>query len=278
MQNAHYADSPFEKGVGFSFSILHCHFSFDSVESPTGLIFTFSIMSYLSWDQKTITDFSSDNIANMYDRGYVFTRLGRGIMVQTRSVRINLAEFTLTSENRRILKKTDELKSRAVALPLKEYDYKLGKLAKDFYETKFGAGIMSAQKVKEMLTDAINSNFNMLLVYFKAKVQRWLEKNQANQESSKVQPPPFGYAICYSNKSLLYYSYPFYSLEKAPKDMGIGMMIRAIEYAKESGLEYAYLGSIQNSAGLYKLQFKGSEWFDGTKWRNDAVEVEGVGY
>ena len=55
----------------------------------------------------------------MYDNGYAFTRLGRGVMVQTRSVRIDLAKFSLTSENRRILKKNERLKSEAVPLPLK---------------------------------------------------------------------------------------------------------------------------------------------------------------
>jgi len=41
----------------------------------------------------------------MYDHGYVFTRIGKGVMHQTRSVRVDLAKFELTSENRRVLKK-----------------------------------------------------------------------------------------------------------------------------------------------------------------------------
>ena len=39
----------------------------------------------------------------------------------------------------------------------------IGKLAKDFYETKFGPGTMSAAKVKELLTDEKGSNFDTLL-------------------------------------------------------------------------------------------------------------------
>jgi arginyl-tRNA--protein-N-Asp/Glu arginylyltransferase len=209
-------------------------------------------MKYLHWDEQTITDFSPENIASMYDRGYVFTRIGKGVMHQTRSVRINLNEFELSSENRRILKKTDGLCLIDYTLPLKEYDYKIGKLAKDFYDTKFEPGIMSAQKVKEMITDVSKSNFNRLLAFEPIEADRQL-----------------GNVICYANDSMLHYSYPFYDLNSSAKDMGLGMMIRAIDHAKKSGMKYFYLGSLQRPGDVYKLQFKGLEWFGGNEWTAD---------
>jgi arginine-tRNA-protein transferase len=212
---------------------------------------------YLSWDQVTITDFSTDSIARMYEKGYVLTRIGKGVMVQTRSVRIKLSDFSLSSENRRILKKTDGLKVESVSLPFQNYDYTIGKIAKDFYDTKFGTGTMSAQKIKEMLTSPDTSNFNALLLYTDAVAT-------------------VGYAISYQSPELLHYSYPFYDLPKSSKDMGLGMMIRAIELAKLSGLTYMYLGSLQNHAGLYKLQFSGLEWFDGAAWSTDLEKVKKI--
>src|SRR3989344_4146668 len=110
-------------------------------------------MTYLHWNEKTITDFSDKSITEMYDRGYVFTRIGKGIMHQTRSVRIDLAKFASSSENRRILKKVDNIAMQEVILPYVDYHWSLGKLAQYFYEKKFGHGVMSALKVKEMLTD-----------------------------------------------------------------------------------------------------------------------------
>jgi arginyl-tRNA--protein-N-Asp/Glu arginylyltransferase len=193
----------------------------------------------------------------MYNRGFLFTRLGKGMMQQTRSIRIDLSKFELTSENRRILKKTDGLNSEAKALPLKDYDFRIGKLAKDFYATKFGEGTMSAQKIKEMLTSADKSNFNSLLVYSTNNVF-------------------VGYAICYVSRELLHYTYPFYDLAKAPKDIGLGMMIRAIVNAKQGGVKYAYLGSLQNKASLYKVQFEGLEWFDGEKWQTDLEIIKKI--
>ncbi len=207
-------------------------------------------MPYLHWDQQIVTDSSSENITAFYDRGYVFTRLSKGAMQQTRSCRIDLSRFELSSENRRVLKKTPDISLRAEALPYSAYDFKIGKLAKDFYTAKFGDKVMSAQKIKEMLGDGNRSNFNRLLVYMNGF-------------------GPLGYAICYENSDILHYSYPFYDLAQAPRDMGLGMMIRAIEYAQAQGLKYVYLGSLQRPGDSYKLQFAGLEWFDGQAWQTD---------
>jgi len=227
-------------------------------------------MEYLHWDEQTITDFSDASVATMYDRGYVFTRKGKGIMQQTRLCRIDLAKFELSSENRRILKKTAEMSMKEEPLPYSSYDFKVGKLAKDFYDEKFGAGIMSAQKIKEMMTDAAASNFNILLAYDIYAIDSPAESTGLGQNGR------VGFAICHKNHSLLHYSYPFYDLKAAPKDMGLGMMIRAIEHAKERGLRYIYLGSLQRPTDTYKLQFSGLEWFDGAKWQTDVESLKAI--
>ncbi len=221
-------------------------------------------MNYLSWNQHAITDFSPKAVNEMYEKGYVFTRLGRGVMQQTRSVRVDLSKFALSSENRRILKKVPNVSLQSTKVPIVDYSYPLGKLAKDFYDTKFGPGIMSAQKIKEMLTDPSKSNFNCLLKFAPAD-----------------RSTTHGYTICYENESLLHYSYPFYDLKESSKDMGLGMMIRAIEWAKAEGKKFVYLGSLQRPSDTYKLQFEGLEWFDGGPngtgaWKTDFEEAKKI--
>ncbi|MBU6427135.1 hypothetical protein KGQ27_02750 [Patescibacteria group bacterium] len=225
-------------------------------------------MPYLKWDEKIITDFSEPNVAGMYSRGYLFTRLGKGIMDQTRSARIDLSKFELTSENRRILKKVGDIKPKKVSLPMppEKYDWKIAKMAKDFYDTKFGPGIMSAQKIKEMITDETKSNFNRLLTYSTA----------VRLQSTEVVPQHVGYAIVYSVASFMHYSYPFYDLNASPKDIGLGMMIMAIQHAKDVGKNFFYMGSLQRPSDTYKLQFHGIEWFDGKKWSGDIEEVKRI--
>ena len=210
---------------------------------------------YLKWNEQTIQDFSNENINSLYNQGYVFTRVEKGYMNQTRSLRIDLSKFELSSENRRVLRKAENLKLETKDLPLIDYHWSLGKLAKDFYDTKFGDGVFSANKVKEILTT--EQNFNKLFVY-------------------KVEEEKIGYTICFESEEMLHYSYPFYNLE--PKNLkpnlGMSMMLSAIVYAKENNKKYIYLGSFQRPTDTYKLQFKGLEWFDGEKWSDDLEKLK----
>ncbi len=212
-------------------------------------------MPYLNWDTKIIGDFSPENIEKMYDAGYVFTRVGRGVMNKTRSFRVDLSKFETTSENRRIAKKSENLSLKAASLPYEKYDWDIGKLAKDFYEKRDAT--FSANKIKEMLTDSSKSNFNKLLVYSESKKQ-------------------IGYAICFETKNVSHYSYPFYAENPAEPSRGLGMMIIALERAKVLGKKYIYLGSLQRPSDTYKLQFKGGEWFDGGKWRTETEPLKGI--
>lgn len=211
---------------------------------------------YLSWDNKRISDFSEKNISDLYEQGFVFTRLGKGEMIQTRSVRIDLRFFKLSSENKRVLKKTENVILETVSLPHPTYNWKIHKLGFNFYTKKFGEKTFSANKIKELLTSD-KSNYNLLLVY-------------------KLGDNPIGYCICYQNKNLLHYSYPFYELESEIKNLGIGMMTKAIVWAKEQGKKYIYLGSAQNPTAMYKTQFSGFEWFNGKSWIKNKNELKEI--
>ncbi len=250
---------------------------------------------YLKFNQKIITDFSDNNITSLYNEGYVFTRVDKGIMNQTRSLRINLSKFELSSENKRILKKTENLQLETISLPYSNYNWQIGKLAKDFYETKFGKGIFSANKIKELLTDKEKSNFNLLLMYQTPPLNLPLKDGETANNcpilSEEGRGEVLGYAICRETNELLHYSYPFYSLLASPKttsegglhtpyslgkNTGLGMMIRAIVWAKESGKKYVYLGSASRPTDTYKLQFKGVEWFDENKWSDDFEKLKNI--
>lgn len=214
-------------------------------------------MSYFSWQTKVISDFADTYINTLYNEGFVFGRNGRGAMSQTRSLRIDLSKFELSSENRRVLKKTDGLILQPHSLPYTNYHWSIGKLAKDFYDTKFGDGTFSANKVKELLADSNKSNYNTLLTY---------------SDTEKI----VGYCICKETNELIHYCYPFYNLESSLPNLGLGMMLRAIVWAKENGKKYIYLGSFQRPTDTYKLQFEGLEWFDGKEWQTDTDKLKSV--
>ena len=202
----------------------------------------------LKWKEEKLENDSLETIARMYDNGFLFTRIDKGVMHQTRSCRIDLEKFELGSENRRILKKGQNIVMAEHPIPYADYSWQIGKMAKDFYDVKAHGGF-SANKIKKIL--ATDHNFNTLFSY-----------------------SDLGYAICYKNHSLLHYSYPFYDTAKAPKDMGLIMMTKAISEAQSLGLQYIYLGSLQRPNDVYKLQFSGIEWFDSEKWQNDLEKVK----
>lgn len=213
---------------------------------------------YLKWQQKTITNFSDANVNKLYDNGFLFDRTGLGVMHQTRIVRIDLAKFELTSENRRILRKTEELEIAFSHLPYSSYHWSIAKLGTDFYSKKFGEKTFSANKIKELLTEE-KSNFNNLLIY------RCMEDVL-----------PCGYCISRNTDEFLHYCYPFYNLDSEIPNLGIGMMLKAIVWAKENGKKYVYLGSAQRPKDTYKLQFEGLEWFDGRVWKTDLEELKTI--
>ncbi len=201
---------------------------------------------YLKWSEQVITDFSFANLNALYNQGWLFGRTEKGYMYETRSLRVDLSKFELSSENRRILRKNEDVSLLSYTLPYEKYSWEIGKLGKNFYTTKFGDGTFSANKIKELLTST-NSNFNRLLVY------------TLNNEA-------IGYAICLETNGILHYSYPFYNLGNDLPNLGIGMMTKAIVWAKENNKKYVYLGSVKDQAALYKLQFSGLEWWDKQTW------------
>jgi len=242
--------------------------------------------SYLIWNKQTISDFSDTNINSLYNEGFLFTRIALGDIYQTRSLRIDLNKFKLTSENKRILKKTENLSLTSYELPVTNYDWRIGKLGKDFYSTKFGDGTFSANKIKELLTT--KHNFNELFQYVFPSLDKEGRTRSVGAVESDSTPPRLplskgrnqivGYAICFENKEILHYCYPFYDLKpetyKLIPNIGMGMMLRTIVYTKEQGKKYVYLGSVKDEAGKYKLQFEGLEWFDGKTWKTDLEELK----
>ncbi|MFH1789725.1 MAG: hypothetical protein ABH832_01515 [bacterium] len=219
---------------------------------------------YLKWKTKKIDDFSDKNIEQMYDFGFLFGRNGRGQMYQSRSVRIDLNQFSLSSENRRVIKKNENLQMMAIPLPFDAYHWSIHKMGSTFYSSKFGAGVFTANKIKELMTDKDKSNFNIALEY----------KMSSNDQHSNE--PTIGYCICLETENLLHYSYPFYNLNNSIGNIGMGMMLKAILYALKHKKRHIYIGTASRPTDSYKLQFSWLEWFDGEKWNNNIEAIKKI--
>lgn len=212
---------------------------------------------YYFTDQKTISDFSVENIENHYNKGYVFTRLAKGTMNQTRSIRIDLSKFELSSENRRVLRHVEGLEVTKLEVPIKfeDYDWEIAKLAKDFYTEKFGSKTFTANKAKELLTNPFKSNYNVTLKY-------------------TLGVENVGYAIAFETLNIFHYAHPFYYYKKFNNNFGMGMLLLAIILAKKENKQYFYIGSASKPEDKYKFQFKGLEWYDWNIWSTDIEKLK----
>lgn len=238
---------------------------------------------YLSYDQLTLSDLSENSITQKYNEGYVFTRIGKGVMYKTRSLRINLNNFEFNSENRRVLNKNSNLvlKYADLPIPLDKYDWKIHSLGSKYYSTKFGKDVFSASKIKELFTNISTSNFNLSFIYLLNNILRvnpfnetmlGTDYNTVIHNMNEDIKDPIGYCLCYMNSSILHYSYPFYDLTiTKDQNLGMGMMLKAIDYSLKNNLEYIYLGSVSTLESKYKLQFNNLEWFDikTNSWNTD---------
>jgi arginine-tRNA-protein transferase len=189
-----------------------------------------------------------------YSAGFLASRLGKGVYYMARSLRVDLSKWVLTSENRRVLRKMDNLHMlNPVKMQRNTFNPELSMMAKHFYRTKTGEKIFSPRVIKRMFDE---ESFSHYIPFF------------LNEKT-------VGYCIVNMSDSLMHYAYPFYNIDIDLKDLGMAMMINAIKFAQSSGLQYVYLGTIYGG-GRYKLQFKGLEWWNGSMWLNDISKLKEI--
>lgn len=207
-----------------------------------------------------------DLVETIYNCGFLPIRHLPNIFYLSRSLRVNLSGFTLSSENRRILGKTEEFEADLVPLTDFNYTPSVQKMCKDYAQEKIGPGVFSSQSIKNIFTAGV---YNYVFVF----------KKIAN--SSMV-----GYAICYISSNLVQYAHCFYKVDYINQNLGARMMLQAIIWAKKSNKKYVYLGTGYQKESLYKTEFKGIEFFNGFRWSDNLSELkklilgfgEGEGY
>lgn len=248
-------------------------------------------------------------VGKLYERGYLPAFLPpakdmRLFYLAPRSLRVNLKKFELSSENRRILKKTsrfDHVIYHVGAIhksSFRRFEYdpiRVGKFCKDYFDEKFGRGVMSVSRIKRIFSAPMTTN---VWVYYVAADQSIHLKNFSRAASRRIdtlQREKFyksssvysasshldkrgsgrvGYVTCYIDNDIFNYTFAFYDLNYYKDNLGIRMMLDSVMWAKENGKNYIYLGSVRDSSGLYKTQFRGWEYFDGSEWSVDKDELK----
>ncbi|PJC76078.1 hypothetical protein CO010_03665 [Candidatus Shapirobacteria bacterium CG_4_8_14_3_um_filter_39_11] len=190
----------------------------------------------------------------IYQSGFLPMRHLPHVYYLSRSLRVNLERFDLTSENRRILNKTVDFE--ADLIPLSDFDYTpaVQKMCKDYAGKKIGRGVFSSQSIKNIFKNGV---FNYVFVFKKT-----------------VDQSEVGYAVCFIGGNLIQYAHSFYKSDYISQNLGARMMLQAVIWAKQNQKKYAYLGTCYQKESLYKTEFKGVEFFNGFRWNDNLPELK----
>jgi arginyl-tRNA--protein-N-Asp/Glu arginylyltransferase len=172
-----------------------------------------------------------------------------------RQVRVNLSRFEPSSENRRILRKGESINVELVPRDKFEYTLARREFFKRYADAKFGADVMSYERLDSLFSNPIVSH---LLVFTDSKT---------GQE--------VGVATLYIEESMLaYYYYAFYDLSHANRSLGMFMMTSAAVEFSARGVKHLYLGTCYSESALYKTQFTAAEFFNGFRWSDNLDELK----
>ena len=193
--------------------------------------------------------------ADIFNAGFLPSSRQLDRFYLCRQVRVNLAKFKSSSENRRILRKGSGIDVKLV--PREKFDYspERRQFFKTYADIKFGNDVMSYERLDSLFASPIISH---LLVF-----------------SDTASGAEVGAATLYlEGKDLAYYYYAFYDLNYYARNLGMFMMTSAVSLFAERGTRHLYLGTCYSHNALYKTQFAGAEFFNGFRWSGDLDELK----
>ena len=192
---------------------------------------------------------------DLFNEGFLPSSRNLDRFYLCRQVRIDLKKFERSSENRRILRKGDGIKT--VLLPKGKFEYtpERREFFKTYADIKFGKDVMSYERLDLLFDGTITSH---ALVFTDSK---------SGQEIGAV-------TLYLEANHLAYYYYAFYDLKYYSRNLGMFMMTSAVAQFAERGFRYLYLGSCYLENALYKTQFSGAEFFNGVRWSDNLKELK----
>src|SRR6185295_12317727 len=198
---------------------------------------------------------SGESPADIFNAGFLPSSRELDRFYLCRHVRVNLAKFTPSSENRRILRKGAGIDVKLVPRDKFDYTPERRQFFKTYADIKFGKDVMSFERLDSLFASPIISH---LLVFTDA------------ERGGEV-----GAATLYvEGRELAYYYYAFYDLNYYARNLGMFMMTSAVSLFADRGLRHLYLGTCYSQNALYKTQFAGAEFFNGFRWSDDLDELK----
>ncbi len=203
----------------------------------------------------------ADSFADVYAEGFLPYSGTKGVKrtcYLARSARVRLADFSFSSENRRIAKQFDGQFTKR-SIPIEEFDTNdktFLAFCADYFLKRHGEGVMPEERLRTILDAGFITHID---VY---------ETNDTRI---------VGYALMVNDVTMSHFWFSFYDLEYAYKSLGMWLMLDAARTAKQEGKEYFYVGTVYGEKALYKTNFEALEFFDGNVWNRDIKLLRSLG-
>jgi arginyl-tRNA--protein-N-Asp/Glu arginylyltransferase len=209
------------------------------------------IFSYAIW---AIPE-PGDQPADLFNLGFLPSSRNLDRFYLCRSVRVDLARYRTSSENRRILRKGEGIHVRLIPRVEFEYSNERRNFYKEYAEARFGKDVMTWERLDSLFATKITSH---ILLFTNA---------QTGAELGAV-------TLYLEGRDLAFYYYAFYDLNHLNRNLGMFMMTSAVEWLAREQYRHLYLGSCYSRSALYKTQFSGIEFFNGFRWSGDIDELK----
>jgi arginyl-tRNA--protein-N-Asp/Glu arginylyltransferase len=172
-----------------------------------------------------------------------------------RNLRLPLAGWQPSSENRRVLRKGEDLVAELIPRAAFEYSPTRREAWKVYADRRFGEDVMSFQRLDRLMSSPVISH---LLLY---------RKQATGQE--------LGTALLFlAEPDVAYYYYAFYDLAHFARNLGLFMMTWAVGFFAARGVAHLHLGTCYSRRALYKTQFQGVQFCNGSRWSEDLEELK----
>lgn len=185
----------------------------------------------------------SEKIEENYKNGLLPQRNNKDLFYQDSSCRANLSKFKLSSENRRIIQKTQNFTYEKIPLENLDYNYNLQKQVSAWAKTL--QWNFPTNSIKNIFKNHI---FNQVYVW-------------KNEEQEII-----AYSLCYFSESISHIAYVFYDPKYNHSNLPIRLSLQTIIDSYNLNLKYCYLGRFSKDIGFYKRNMPGFEYFDNDQW------------
>lgn len=192
-----------------------------------------------------------DSLPEVYEKGYLpysGSPDAKDIFYMSRSSRVELGSFVMSSENRRVAKKFDgQFEKKRVAFGQFTLDEAFLKFCLGYFSSQHGR-VMPRERLQFILGCGLITHINVYSAHGRVAA----------------------YVLEIERGEMCHYWFSFYAPEYAKQSFGIWLMLDCLRAAAERGMEYYYLGTVYGKKALYKTNFKPLEWWSGEEWVDDV--------